>query len=400
MSTFDASAEEEAVNQCEAQFVVWMVLAIAAQFVTVFFRRGNTRIIVSVCYTFALLGLIMAATKGVPWVTLIHEVIGMICFELAMSTVTAPMVVVTSRLGLFLALSGSIAMVPAILGEAIAGPIGEVHSFGAGFRDSSFWAWYQDTELYRKQHVLLTSALAMLSMSIASSYRISWRHSFQMQLMRMFIEPSCIVIAAMIVVNHDHRTEAQQVASPKPATHPAEAVLTFLAALSQVVCNAMHMSHPKLWGRELPDLARPLQNGGPPSLIIWRCVTVFFLLLNAHFLYILTFFQYALCRKDLFGELGDRRHQGYSLGGEVGTYLAYTLMITVFVFPVVVLKQWPTPANGGYLQLGTVGELTRVVEPALVGCGSDDKKHDIDEAIQRAPVSYYFQEESQQDTDI
>jgi len=299
---------------------------------------------------------------GVPQLTYMHQVVGMIGFEYAKRVIMEPMFMVKSR-GVFVVVClMTWPMLVVMVAETIC-----CHDVWR--LDSPYWQWYMDTELSRKQHTLIHAALAIILVGIGTSYSPRLRHSFRVQLARMFIEPSGVLTIAMLLYTHDHRSEKVQATNPRVMTHPMLATIMSCQALIHFMSTAAHLASPAA-GDGPADLAMPMRDG-PPSLLVWRCADAFSLLLIAVYVYILCYFEYFGCRRDFFGEVGDRRRGGYSRDGEVSTYFASTLIITALIFIVMVFLRIPELAErkktvSGKVDYSPIG--VEEPEPKLIGC--------------------------------
>lgn len=171
--------------------------------------------------------------------------------------------------------------------------------------------------------------------SISTSFVKRWRHCYQKQRVRLFVEPACLVSVAMILHGHVHAAAGHE----HLASHPVIANMAILIALTQTGTSILHMLHP---GQAGGDLA--LKGGNAPTLKLCRLINAFLQFLPAFFLYIDTFMEYLGCRYEvlLIGEPGDAVREGLTLENEVDTYVAGAVMLAAFALATFILAE-PSP---------------------------------------------------------
>mmetsp|Transcript_140589 Transcript_140589/g.350488 ORF Transcript_140589/g.350488 Transcript_140589/m.350488 type:complete len:394 (-) Transcript_140589:232-1413(-) len=339
-------------RQCEWGVTTWTLLSLAAHFASLFFRsKGrHSKIGITLCGGLAVLGIVVVELKGVEKLYYMHQVIGMVAFEYAAITVRMPMVMATSASSVIGLLIFVIPMLMVVAGEVTD------HRFEQWRWSSPYWQWFLDSRMYKKHHAFLHATVAIALVSASTSYVPRWRHSFRVQLARMFMEPTCIVtIAALLFVHnheihksgeaadaHTHTHTGMQAGSnqEKLSTHPVVASMICVASFVQFAMVAAHIPHAPLEGG-LPDLAKMTAGEGPPSLLVWRLTSTFAWLVLAYFLYVDYYFEYLDCRADFFGEPGSRRNAGYSLGSEVASYMACSFILAVFTLVVMIFTLLP-----------------------------------------------------------
>jgi len=219
------------------------------------------------------------------------------------------------------------------------------------FHDSNKFA---RAAFFRKQHCFLHFTLCVLITSTASSFFTRWRNDKSSQLLRVFLEPACLVAVAMILITHDHQMSGHELQS-----HPAIGTLMCITAASQFITNVAHLTVTPPTGGE-PNLVIPYPGlTGKPLLLVFRLMNTFCYLMLAHFLYIDSVMEYLGCRGVLLKHEGgpdmtelDQKIQAEAMQGltpttELSTYMMFTTLSAPIVLAIYMHSASREDAAGG-----------------------------------------------------
>jgi len=324
-------------HQCSTANVGILLFILAGHYGFHTFARSSARL-QSVCVAVIALACCIGFAQKIAALTFMHQLVGMCALEWGARMVDRAAVTVTSRGAL---VAFGLLMLPNFLVTANETFFGfNEQMTGMGLRPLNNFKY---TPFYRKQHCMLHAALSFLICSVATSFWKRWRHSHEVQLVRTFMEPACLVTIAMIVGTHDHSGgasshghEGHEHHEHLPS-HPVISNLMCITALTQVVTNVLHLSYPVSAGGTA-DIS--LKGGSAPVLKLCRLANAFAHLVLAHFLFIDTFFEYLGCRLDLLmvGPPDGQTRQGLTVNTEVSTYLACSVMLAALVLSSFILR--------------------------------------------------------------
>jgi len=316
--------------QCEAANALPMLLNLVLLYTSAIYR--NRQLVLAACA----LGVVASTAyalnvRGIKELTLAHLMVGALGFEGAVRVAKTPLFTANSRAELAFCALCIFPNLMVTLGETF------FHNSGHSltFTQRSF-AEYQHNHFFKKQHAFLHSAIIMLLSSTASSYWPRLRRSVRVQAARVFIEPSCLVAVAMILMTHDHG--ASTTTKHELDTHPIIGALMILAALCHTVTAGVHYAYPTPTGGP-PDLCTPLPGGGPAPLRLLRLATAYAYMLFAIFLFVDTFMEYLGCRAVIVtvGDEHDPARVGWNPRTEESTYLAAAVLGAVFTLSFVIV---------------------------------------------------------------
>ena len=339
--------------QCEPANVMTMLVFLVALIGSAFVRQNTAATLA--CAGVAMLATIHALVfREIKELTLAHLMVGSIAVEGAIRVARAPFL----AFGTWPELAfGALAIFPNLmvtLTETCCPNSG--HSIYFGLRT---FEEYRHNKFFSKQHAFLHAALVIMLSSICSSFWPKLRRSPRAQMARLFIEPSCLVAVAMILMTHDHGASTAN--AHDLDSHPVIGSLMCLAAFCHTVTSAVHLSYPSPTGAP-PDLTVPLPGGGPAPLRILRLTTCFAYLLLANFLFVDTFMEYLGCRMVLVKVGGDTdtARIGWKPATEMSTYESAAVLTAVLTlaFVIVPLVGDGPAANGveGAAAYGTPSE--------------------------------------------
>lgn len=234
-------------------------------------------------------GVYITTVRGVVFLTIMHQIMGMMAAEAAVRVLRCPLVLAAGwadGLSLFCLFVPNLLIV---LGETWFAIRVSPWLHVAFFHLDHFGK----VPFYQKQHAVLHAVLCVLILSVSTSLHPRWRRSTRMQLARVLVEPASLVSVASILFTHHHGTH-----NPDLASHPLIGTLMCLSALMQVLAYLAHIAAPTADGA-MPDVTQPLKKGEPPIVRVSRALQAYAYLLLAYFLYVDTFMEYLGCRQAL-----------------------------------------------------------------------------------------------------
>ena len=312
--------------QCEGANVFAMLLMLLFHGSELVLARGTFQRRLCMAAV-AIAGLHIFAVRGIVFLTIMHQIMGMMSAEAAVRALRqGPLVLTTSLSHVIVA---AILFIPNLLivaGET-AVAIRECPHCRLVFFDEGLLEHFSIMPFYQKQHAILHAILCILILSIATSFRPRWRHSPAMQQARILVEPASLVGVATILFTHHHGTD-----NPELASHPMIGTLMCICAGMQVLAFVAHQAVPTEEPGALVDVTKPLPLGTPPIVRLSRAALAYAYLVLAYFLYADTYMEYLGCRevmlkKHLGGHSGDRAEGlGLSPESELSTYVAFAVM--------------------------------------------------------------------------
>jgi len=361
------AAHEPPVTQCQAFYFSPLFLAILAHAGSVLFRGKNP--VVSNCFTaLTFVAFFFATGSGTAVLTYMHQCLGMIATEGAIRIARAPLWAVSTRAELIAVTFVILPNLGVVLSETIFWHCAGVNMLTCRPRplDPLDTGSFPSNPLYRKQHAVLHSAIVFLMISMGSSYWPRLRKSPKVQLVRMFIDPSCLIAIANVLATHSHGDVHHELES-----HPTIAAMMYvLAAASFISCTTQMAVAPG------SDLTRTLPNGGPSVLLVVRLVATFSALILANFLYIDTFMEYLGCRTVMIKPGGDDNPSrvGWSPATELSTYLSLTAMCAVATLAAMILFNPTVTGLTEYTELSASGREDELVAANLL---DDEERGDL-----------------------
>lgn len=305
-------------NQCQAANVFPMILLLILQAsrIVKWSHKAYWIIVILIVLDFFYIVLV----RRVNPLSFAHLCMSMLALDGAIMSSKAPLFVAGTWAELCLMIAALFPNVLVVLDETIVGfrPSGdhllEWHSIDTFAR----------TPFFRKQHAILHSSLTILILSFITSFFKRLRHSRRMQLVRIFVEPSCAVAVAQILFTHDHGDMGHDLSS-----HPAIGAFMCAFCVMHIISCTAHLSYPSPTGGT-PDLTVPLPGGGPAPLRMLRLLASFTFMLASMFLAIDTIFEYTGCRDSLIkiGEPGVGARKGLNSSSELSTYLAAAFVLS------------------------------------------------------------------------
>lgn len=343
--------------QCSLYYFFPLFLAVLMLNGSVLFRgKGNPMIYR--CFTaLTFFSFWFSAASGTAVLTYMHLCMGMMATELSLRWARAPQVAISTRMELFVVCCTIAINAAVVLSETIF-----VHCQGVNMLtcrprplDPLSSRSFPSRPLYKKQHAVLHSALVFLMVSVGSSYWPRLRKSPKVQLVRMFIDPSCLCAVAHVLATHDHGAMNHELDS-----HPMLALMMFAASVCQFFSCTMQLAV-----APGTDLTVKLDNadGGPRSaLVVPRLISAFSLLILSNFLYVDTFMEYLGCRTVLIKPGGDDNpsRTGWSPTTELSTYLSITTMLAVGMLTAMVLINPDVTGLSEYATIST-GEAATII---------------------------------------
>lgn len=311
--------------QCQAQYFFPMFMALVGHLGSVLFRGSGWKTSLSFGAV-VMISILWFFSNGTYTLTFMHQIVGMLSTEAAIRVARAPMWTVRTKAELFMVFCAIVPNLSVTLSETVFN-----HCQGAAMwtcRPRGFESFAHNA-LFRKQHAVLHFALSIMLTSMGSSYWDRLRKSRKVQLVRAFLDPTCVAVVANVLLTHSHGDTHHELAS-----HPAIAQMMYtLGFIYFVSCMAQLALAPG------SDLTEPLPNGGPPALLGLRLVTAFAALLLANFLYVDTFMEYLGCRTVIIKPGGDDdpSRVGWSPATELSTYMALTAMLAVLTLAAMIL---------------------------------------------------------------
>ena len=307
----------ETAQQCEVANVYSMLLMLIFHGAYAVFCRGDVAKRMCVAALIAS-GINIVALREIVFLTIMHQIMGMMAFEGAIRFLRGPLVVAKGHAEACTLLALFVVNFLIVIGETVmAFRAGEAGLRAVVFDDAGL-AHFGRMPFYQKQHAVLHFFLCVLIASILTSLHPRWRTSTTAQQARIIIEPCSIVGVALILFTHHHGTTA-----PDLASHPTIGLLICIASALQVISYIAHLAIPTADG-SVPDVTQPLPRGGPPVVRMIRAINAFAYLLLAYFLYVDSYMEYLGCRYVLLkphATSGDER-LGLDSSSELGTYLA------------------------------------------------------------------------------
>jgi len=319
--------------QCSAFFFFPILLVILALNASVL-SRGKGNPMISNCFTALVLAcFVFMVTSGTAVLTYMHLSLGMIATEGALRLARAPMWAISTRLELFAVVCTIIPNLSIVLSESIFWHCNGVNMLTCVPRPLNTTAEgsFASNPLYRKQHAVLHTAIVGLMVSLGSTYWPRIRKSPKVQLVRLFVDPACLVAVANILATHDHGAAKHELNS-----HPALAVMMYAVSACMFFSNAMQLA-----AAPGTDLTVKLDHGrgAPSGLLVPRLVASFSALILGNFLYVDSAMEYLGCRTVLIKPGGDdnKSRLGLSPTTELSTYLSITTMLAVGMMAAMVL---------------------------------------------------------------
>lgn len=400
---------QEAAPECNLLHFTPLFLCLVAHLGSILFRGKNA--VVSTCFMALVVVSFLASTlQHTAVLTYMHMCLGMIATEGSMRVIRAPLWAAPTKADLFAVIAVIVPNICVVLSETILWRCEGVDMLACNLRPQGRldYGSFARNPLYKKQHAILHGAICFMMFSMASSYSKRLRTSPKIQLVRSFIDPTCMVTIGHILVTHSHGDVHHELAS-----HPVIGTMLYvLAATFFLSCMAQIAYAPG------SDLTAPLPKGGPGALLMPRLVCAFSALVIANFLYVDTFMEYMNCRVmfikttadvaeiipegpiDEHTEIARFARLGWSPYSELSTYLAVTFMLAAATFALMILvnpEEVGLPESmygGGASANSSYEEEMALKETLLTEAGLDHASEEVHKKKSKTPSGTSSDEES------
>jgi len=332
-----ASPMTSTAEQCSSGNVVSLLLMLVLHAALLVLCRGDRSRRVCVVALVAA-GVNVVAVRDIVFLTIMHQIMGMMATEGAVRALRCPLVLVTSWSEAALLLAIFLANLLIVLGEIVLA----FRMTDSGLRPVVFTdaglGHFASMPFYQKQHAALHALLCILCASVATSLHPRWRHSPPVQQGRVIVEAASIVGVSIILFTHHHGTH-----EPELASHPTIGALMCIGTALQVLSYVAHLAVPTADGAA-PDVTTPLPRGASPVVRMCRALAAYAYLLLAYFLFVDSYMEYLGCRHGLFTRplSPDGPNGPVSLGldghTELATYLALAVIGAALALVVMLLS--------------------------------------------------------------